>query len=277
MSILATCLTIAAIAAGNPAQVVKLKGSCGELVLRAQRPVTIEAEGSSVSGLRLQGNIRWRGGTITAPGGLDAKALPGYAVKIEGAGNSLYNARVTGANRGIVVDQAANTIIAGNEFYGLRVDGIIASRSQKLVIDRNKLFDFVPRPSRCVTAAATSHSVAKRDCAGTWTDGSHPDGIQLRNDVTDATISNNILLGDMQGIAQMDTKGDSPLERIVVRGNTIRVTDYHTVTLTQCSDCRIENNDVARGRLDRKAVIRAGLATRCGNKTADEKRDARCK
>ena len=277
MSILGTCLTLAALVASNPAEPVRIKDNCGELTLRADRSVTVEADGSTVTGLRLKGNVRWKGGTITAPGGLDGHALAGYAVKIQGSGNSLTNARITGANRGIVVDQAANTTIASNVFYGLRADGIIASRSQKLGIHGNKLMDFVPRPSRCVTATATTYREAKRDCGGAWTDGSHPDGIQLRNAVIDATITNNTLLGDMQGIAQMDTKGDSPLERVVVRNNTIRVSHYHTITLTECRDCRVENNDVTRGRPDRKAVIRAGLATRCGNRTADEKPDPRCK
>ena len=255
--ILATCASLAAVLVSLKAGgSVQLSGSCDRIQIARVFParVTIDATRAQVRGLALSGqNITWRGGTLSASHGAGGNGPNGYAVRITGRGIVLEDALITGSRMGLVVFEAADITVRNNRFWRVRSDGINASRTTGLRIQKNSFSEFQPRP------------------------GDHADAVQLRDGVVDALIERNSVSGDAQGIGQMDTKGDKPLERIVVRGNTIRVTAYHTVTLGECRDCRIENNDVTRGRSDRKAVIRAGLAKRCGNRTTDERSDGRCK
>lgn len=254
--ILASCATLSAlIASAQGGETFRLEGACGSIEIARDFPsaVTIEAPSASVRGLVLSGsNIVWRGGTIAAPAGMAGTAGEGYAVHIIGRRIAVEGALITDARMGMVIAGAAEIAIRGNRFWRLRSDGINVSRTEGLVVSGNSFTEMRPGP------------------------GDHPDAVQLRDGVRDAMIEYNWVRGDTQGIAQMDKKGDAPLERIVVRRNSVQVEQYHAVTLSECRECRIEDNAVRRGRPDRKAVIRAGEAARCGNAAEDEKRDRRC-
>lgn len=282
MSILATCLTIAALSATAPAEPIRLEAQCGELVLKAPAPVTIEAEGSTVRGLRLRGNIRWKGGVLSAPEGLDGFAAGGYAVHISGAGNSLFSARVVNAKKGVVIDKADRTTIAYTDFIGLREDGIIASEARGVSFYSLRFAGSQPKPSQCVSVGKITYSVPQRDCVAPgdrWTDGNHPDAIQMRNGVTDATISNVMVSGATAGITQMDTKGDAPLARVEIRHSLIQAGGfYNLITLDRCQDCTIRENTVLpTPGIAHRAVIIAGTARRCGNFAPDDRTiDAPC-
>jgi hypothetical protein len=94
----------------------------------------------------------------------------------------------------------------------------------------------------------------------------------MRNGVINAVISDNLVEGKIQGITQMDTTGDAPLENIVIKSNTVRTDNYHHITLGNCIRCAITNNIVQRAAgSQKKAIIRPGLARRCGNKVQDER------
>jgi hypothetical protein len=76
----------------------------------------------------------------------------------------------------------------------------------------------------------------------------------------------------------MDTKGDLPLQRVVIRQNVVTTTGYHSITLANCIGCRIEGNEVRRqAGATKRAVIIPGQALRCGNLAPDDKvRDRPC-
>lgn len=284
MPIFATCASLAAaLANAGGGETVTLQGNCPTITIARSfaRPVTIDAAKARVNGLVLTGgNIRWRGGTLSAPGGMDAKGPAGYAVLIRGArGIQFERAVVTGAKKGMVIDRSSGITVDRVEFTRLREDGIIASQTAGLTVINSTFADFLPRPSRCTSpAGVVATAVARRDCRGTWIDGNHADAVQLRDGVTDARIAGNTVRGPIQGITQMDTRGDAPLARVVVEDNRIETSAYHQITLTECADCAIRRNIVRRERgWDKRAVIRPGKARRCGNDVQDESPDGACR
>lgn len=277
----ATCATISTVLPlAQPGDTVKLEGDCGEIVVanRYSGRVTIDAAKASVKGLRLTGeNITWLGGVLVAPDGMDGFAAKGYAVSIHGANIRLAHALVTDAKKGVVVDQARNITIEQVKFWRMREDGIIASRLVNASFDDNVFSEFRPRPTRCDVGGVITEGLPKRDCAGIWTDGNHADGIQLRNGVINARIRRNSVFGDFQGaIGQYDTTGDAPLERVLIEGNSARVTGFNSYTLGNCIGCRIERNRAWKGNPLRRVPVRPGMATTCGNEIEGEKPDAPC-
>ena len=284
MPIAATCASLAAIlATAQGGETIALSGSCPTITIARTyaRPVTIDAVRARVNGVVLSGaNIRWRGGTLSAPGGLDGKGPLGYAVLIRGARNiSVERAIVTGAKKGMVIDKARDITVEQVEFTGLREDGIIASETAGLTVTNSRFADFIPRPSSCTSAAGIiTNAVPHRDCRGVWTDGNHADAVQMRNGVTDVLIARNTVRGPTAGITQMDTTGDAPLARVVIEDNRIETSTYHQITLTECADCTIRGNTVRAERSwGKRAIIRPGKALRCGNDTTDEARDQACR
>lgn len=284
MSIAATCASIAAaLASAQGGETIVLKGTCPTITIARSytRPVTIDASGAKVSGVVLSGaNIRWNGGTLSAPGGLDGKGPLGYAVLIRGARNvRVERAIVTGAKKGMVIDKARNVTVDRVQFAALREDGIIASETAGLTITGNAFGGSLPRPSQCTSpSGVVATAVPHRDCRGVWTDGNHPDAVQMRNGVTDVLVARNTVRGPTAGITQMDTTGDAPLARVVIENNRIETSTYHQITLTECADCTIRNNYVRAERgWGKRAIIRPGRAARCGNDTVDEARDGPCR
>ncbi|MGH6781471.1 MAG: hypothetical protein ACREB5_05150, partial [Sphingomonadaceae bacterium] len=91
----------------------------------------------------------------------------------------------------------------------------------------------------------------------------------------------NQVEGQTQGIAQMDTTGDAPLERVRIEFNTVRTDGYHQITLGNCVSCSIRQNDVRHAQgSTKKATIRAQAETTvCGNTVPDMPASAgpRCK
>lgn len=281
---MATCATILAILAqAAPGSTVQLTGACGPLELRGSysRPVTVDASRASVRGLRISGrNIVWKGGTLSAADGLRGKGGNGYAVHISGAGVTVKGAVITDARLGMLIHKAAQVRIESNRFTGLRADGMQIVASTGIVVAGNRFENSRPDPTVCITRAGrTVANTPKRDCDGVWDDGDHPDAVQMRDGVADVVIEKNIVSGNTQGITQMDTTGDAPLSNVVIRANEIATDNYHHITLGACRGCRIENNIVKRAKgSQRKALIRPGQATRCGNQAQDEKlRDAKCR
>jgi parallel beta-helix repeat protein len=272
---IATCATLLAVLAQNPGATVQLRGTCGPIELKAAyaRPVTIDASGATVRGLRISGrNITWKGGTLAAIDGLRGRGPRGYALHVSGSGVKVSGVTFTDAQTGVVLYKAAQIRLEDNVFTGLRADGVTLAASSGIVIARNRFENARPDPPVCRTPArVVIPDIPKRDCNGDWRDGDHPDAIQMRDGVSDVLIEKNVVTGRTQGIAQMDTKGDKPLANIRILSNEIATDNYHHITLGECSGCRIERNIVKRAKgSQRKAVIRAGTASRCGNKVQDE-------
>lgn len=283
----ATCATIAAaLASAKGGETITLRGECGVVkVAKAfpdDAPLTIDATGSTLS-LEVTNkarNIILRGGTLRATGGTTGVAMAGYGALIRGARITFEGVGVTASKKGIVTDQASAVSVLNSRFYGLGDDGIIANLTAGLDVRGNTFVDFRPTPTTCTTPTSVVRGLSSRACiaqGGTWRDGSHPDAVQMRNAVTDATIADNVVFADIQGFAQMDSKGDLPLQRITIARNRVTAGGHHITLGGNCVDCRIEANVVARYRADGyKAVVRPGSARRCGNVVQDEKPDSGC-
>ncbi len=275
---IATCSTLAALLASpNPPATISLKGDCAAIAIKAtpSKRVTVNAGGSTVRGLTITGgNIRWRGGRITAAGGAFALSKAGYGLHLNGAARVRFDGVLfTDANRGAVIGPASDVVIADSRFVGVGQDAIIMAQTRRVQIVRNRVAGTLGKPTTCAIGADVVRGLGKRDClarGGAWTDGFHADAVQMRNGVADALIEGNVIEGSTQGITQMDTTGDAPLERVVIRGNRVGTDGYHRITLTACVDCLITGNTVARAEgSTKKAIILAGQARECGNVVQD--------
>ncbi|MDX2210551.1 MAG: right-handed parallel beta-helix repeat-containing protein [Sphingopyxis sp.] len=284
MSLTATCATITALlASAQGGEIINLKGNCTTITISKQyrREVTINAGGSSVAGLVVRGtNVRWRGGKVSAKDGAHGRAGNGYAVLIHQAAANirLEGVTITAAKKGVVVDQARNVAIVDSKFVALGEDGMIVSRVNGLTITGNQFGNPIGKPTECLVNGQVQLGLAKRNCAGVWKDGYHSDAIQMRNGVVGARIALNLVEGKTQGITQMDTTGDAPLQNVTIENNTVRTDNYHHISLGNCIGCSIMNNQVQRAAGSPiKAIIRPGMARRCGNKVQDERvQDGRC-
>ena len=282
MSIAATCASIAAaLASAQGGETIELRGDCPRLVVASEfrQPVTVDATKARVKGLVVTGGgLRWKGGTITAPGGIDGAGPNGYGVKITGRDVTLDGVTITDAVKGIVLDGADGVTITGSRLWRLRDDGINANRSVNLKILRNTFSETRPFPSVCIEPdGSRKEGGPRRDCKGKWRDGNHADAVQMRNGVTNAELAYNKVYGNTQGLAQMGGRGDAALARVTIHHNFVQTSQSHQITLGDCKECRIFSNKVVQAPDSRrKAVIRAGTATRCGNEVPDERPDGSC-
>ena len=278
MLIAATCSTFLAMTAyASGGDTITLTGNCGTIEISRQFPATvyIDATKASVRGLRISGSrVQWSGGRISAPGGMDGAGPAGYAVKITGQEIQVKSATITNARKGMVIDRADSVTVDRNRFWRLREDGIIARRTSRLTVSYNIFSQSLPRPTRCLLSdGKVVLGVASRNCRGRWTDGSHADAVQMRDGMTDVTVAGNRVSGETQGVTQMDTAGDLPLRKVIIRENTIVTDGYHRITLTNCVGCAIRRNEVRKALgSTKKAIILPGAASRCGNFAEDEKR-----
>jgi hypothetical protein len=274
----ATCASIAAVLASAPGgSTIKLSGDCPAVsISRTYTPaITIDASGASVRGLTISGGgVKWRGGTLRAPGGMDRRGPLGYAALIRGGrGVTFEGTTFTDANRGMVLHEADDVAIRGSHFVALREDGIIAASTRNLEITRSDFTDSRPIPTTCTSAAGVERGLRRRDCeakGGQWLDGNHADAIQLRDAIINALIGWNRIDGNTQGIGQMDGVNDRPLANVKVIGNHVRVAVPNSITLGACNDCSIIDNDVARiGK--GKTIVRfdPAITRACGNISPD--------
>lgn len=275
--IAATCATIAAVLASAPGgSIVTLAGDCPAIVVTRTYapPITVRAAGATVRGLVINGGgVVWQGGILRASGGEEGLAGKGYGALVRlGRGVVFDGVTFTDAKKALVISKASGVTVKNSKFVGVREDGIIASTSTGLNITRNEFRDFRPRPPQCRLGMATE-PLKRRECSargGEWTDGDHPDAVQIRNGIEDAVISFNRIDGTMQGIGQMEATTDLPLKRVRIEGNRIRNTYPHSITLGSCDGCSVVDNDVARVG-GGKTVLRfqEGMTASCGNAVAD--------
>lgn len=278
--IFASCLTFSAmLAQAQPGDTIRLEGRCRNVKVERKftRQVTIDASRAQVAGLQLLGaNIAWTGGTLTAFKGDQGIARDGYAVYIEGTNIQLAGATLTGARNGIVVVKSRGIRIDSNRFVRLRNDGINASQTDDLTIERNSFTDPRSNPNTC-NGVATDR--ARRFCKGVWKGGDHAGAVQLRNAVTKARLRYNTVVGAWGGgLSQNDRKGvDAPLRDVVIADNRISAATYTPIQIqANCIGCRVDRNVVRNGRKDWKATIRYGAALHCGNDVEAGPADPRC-
>lgn len=189
--------------------------------------MTVDASVANLSSVGLRGvsGLTWRGGNfdgqLTRRSGLFARS--GSRIVVEGTKMRQY-LRV-----GVVFSEVSDSRIANNAFRDMQSDGIDIALSRRIVIDRNTCEDFAPAP------------------------GAHPDCIQLWSRPTvpptgDITITNNVAIGTMQGIALFNhvRKGvdDGGFDRVTIANNIVKSTFYNGIVLTDCRECVARDNRI---------------------------------
>lgn len=199
--------------------------------------ITIDAAAATFTGLVLNkvGGVTIRGGKVVGPGGRS------YGISIRSSDNvRIEGMRISGAHRGVVVNESSNVALVGNELTGLISDGINVALSDHVLVERNRCHDFSP-------------NLAVFDASGKrLRDGDHPDCIQAwsrptRAPVSDVRVLDNVAEGNMQGIFfgnhMRDGVNDGGFDRVTIRGNRLKVT-MSGIVLDEGRDSVVEGNHV---------------------------------
>lgn len=282
-----TCAALAAamMDPGSAGKQFRLSEDCrpvgGAWALSVRRPfspaITIDAGQHTVHGINIEkggGGIHWQGGTIVAPeGSRPSVRIHGYGVRIWAGSRDVRFDRThfTDARKAIVTYKAADISVTNSRFDGPVEDGLIAAETRGIVFSRNKVGPLQIINSRCqLPGGMVEERVPRRKCeprGGVWRDGWHADVLQIRDATTDVVAEYNEIDTPGQGLTNLDAKGDRPVARVRFSHNKIRAVQ-HWITIKQCEDCLINNNQLWKN--DRwRAVVRPGTAKACGNKSAD--------
>jgi parallel beta-helix repeat protein len=233
-------------------------------------PVTYIAHDATIKGLTITGsNVSIVGGNIEAIDGSDGRGTLGYGINLRGAKNiRLSGLRIRNSDRGIVVDNCDGLIVDSCD-VSVRQDGIIANRGQNYQFTNNRFHGFYPRPTTCKIGDEIRTGLSRRDCeaiGGAWTDGDHSDAIQIRNGIRNMVIAGNRIEGIHQGIGQMDGSTDLPLDNVLVIGNDVRVTGFHSVTIPRCSNLQVIGNTTQQ-LTGRRSLLRLDPTARSRDNT----------
>ena len=133
--------------------------------------ITIDAGATTLTGIVLDqaDGVTIKGGTIIGPGGRS------YGVSIRSSANiRIADMQITGAHRGVVVNESRNIALTGLNLVGLISDGINIALSRKVLVEGNRCRNFRPN-------IATYDANGKR-----IRDGDHPDCIQAGEKATES-------------------------------------------------------------------------------------------
>ena len=254
---------------------IKLSGEQGVLTLRGQQwkpAITIDASNATFTGIVLDGvtGVHIKGGTIVGPGGRS------YGVRIVRAKDiSVDTMTITGAHRGVTIDQSQDIAIKNNQLTGLISDGVDIARSQRILIDRNTCSKFTPQ-------------LATFDADGTKHDGDHPDCIQGwsvlgQPPTSDVTVTNNRADGIMQGVFFRGTINGG-FDRLVIRNNDLHVGLSNAIAVDGARGAVVRNNRVSAvigavhvrngNQIKANIIIKDSVAdVTCGNEVPDAPRN----
>ena len=246
----------------SPMEVFLLVGDFRGFILgtKATNRLRILASKAQVAGIRINGgNVDWKGGLVSSLDGETGRGREGYGIHLE----RCSDVRVTGVNfennnRGIVTDRASRIGIFHNTF-SLGQDGIIANLGEDVDICFNTFRAVTNVLTTCTLPNGEKKmGLSRRGCEvleGSWQDGWHQDGIQVRNGIKRLNIIGNDIQGVSQGIGEMNASTDAPLEAVLCMANRVEVTGYHSITFAQNSTGLISHNHIAQ-LTGRKTVFR---------------------
>jgi hypothetical protein len=228
--------------ADDGATIVLPAGSTGRLTIerRSFSPaITIDASAAVLTGVVLNrvDGVTIRGGAIIGPGGRS------YGVSIRNSGHiSVRDMTISGAHRGVVVNDSHDVELIGLNLTGLISDGINVALSRRVVIERNRCRNFTPR---IATYAADGSRIR---------DGDHPDCIQAwsrptRPPSADISVIDNDIDGAMQGIFFGNhVRGgvdDGGFDNIIIRNNRVRVGYPNGIVLGNVRNATITGNQIS--------------------------------
>ncbi|WP_377845467.1 NosD domain-containing protein [Bosea sp. UC22_33] len=236
--------------------------------------IRIQAQQANFTGLILASlsGVTIDGGTIVGPGGRS------YGVSIREARNiRIANMTISGAHRGIVVNQGEDVALVGNRLTELISDGINVAYSRRVRIERNSCRDFRPTPAVYDAAGNRLKDGDHADCIQAWSRPAFPP-------TSDLTIIDNEADGLMQGIFLgnhvRDGIDDGGFDRVVIRGNRVRVGVPNGITVSGLRQGEVIDNvvDTTPGATLPKPPhrpVRAKLmvlgtdVVQCGNRVVD--------
>ena len=203
--------------------------------------ITIIAHRATVHGVSVSGsNIDWFGGQIEAPNGNDGVAAGGYGIAYGATARDVrwIGCKLRNANRGVAGSGGLRLSWIDCDF-AVRQDGLIIAGGEGFQIVGNRFHDFTPKPTTCTLPNGDiQYGLGSKSCVslgGVWRDGDHSDAIQLRNGCKNFLIAYNKIESISQGIGQMDSVTDAPLDDIQIIGNEVEVTGFHSITIGQNS------------------------------------------
>lgn len=201
--------------------------------------IRIDARAAQFTGLVLDrvSGVTIAGGQIVGPGGRSYGIRISFAkdVRIDGM-------TISGAHRGIVIDRSSDIAVVGNRLQGLISDGVNIALSRRILVERNICRDFGP----ALPLYGPDRKMIR--------DGDHPDCIQawsrpIAPPTADVQVLNNDMEGAMQGIffGNHVTNGvdDGGFDRIVIRGNRVRVGYAAGIVLDEGRDSDVTGNRVS--------------------------------
>lgn len=229
------------LASARPGETIRLApGDYGAVTLPARTwspAIRLEAGGAQFAGLVLRNvqGVMISGGAIIGPGGRS------YGISMRGAGLiRIENMRISGAHRGVVVAESSDIALIGNELTGLKSDGINIALSRRVLVQRNRCFDFSPAMAVFDAAGKRLRDGDHPDCIQAWSRPSHPP-------VSDVQVLDNEAVGIMQGIFFGNhVRGgidDGGFDRVIIRGNRLRVA-LNALVLSGGRDSVVRDNIV---------------------------------
>lgn len=222
--------------------IVLAPGNYGTVVFprrEFQPALKVDARAATFTGVVLQNvsGVEIEGGTVVGPGGRS------YGISIRNARDvRIANMRITGAHRGIVVNQGEGITLFGNTLTGLISDGINIAYSRGVRIENNSCSDFNPTP-----AVYDSSGARLRD-------GDHPDCIQAWSrpqfaPTSELVIVNNTADGNMQGVFLgnhiRQGVNDGGFDAVIVRGNRVRVSVPNGIFVSSARNSEVTDNVVS--------------------------------
>ena len=201
-----------------------------------QPAIIIDASAATLTGIVINkaDGIIIKGGSIVGPGGRS------YGVSIRSSRNvRVENMLITGAHRGVVVNESQDIALVGLNLTGLISDGINVALSQRVLVERNRCRSFRPN-------IATYDESGKR-----IKDGDHPDCIQAWSRPTavptaDIRIIGNDIEGAMQGIFLgnhiRNGVDDGGFDRVTIRDNRIQVSYPNALVLSNVRGANVTKN-----------------------------------
>lgn len=220
----------------QPGDTIVLRGGFTRITLPKRRfspPITIDATAASVAGVNLHdvSGVTWRGGEITATFGPAALGPPSYGFAVRNAEDiRIEDARITRANRGVVVIDSSDVVMSALTIFQVSIDGVNVAGSDRVTLEGSTIGPFKP-------PFMTDNGPI------------HADGLQSWNGTTGLRIIDNIFRGKMAGIVDFGRPGETP-DNIgtIIEGNRLEIAHTHGISITMTKGAIVRDNVINSGK-----------------------------
>lgn len=223
------------------ATLVLTAGDYGTLAIANRRfgaKVTLDARAARFTAIVLRDseNVQIIGGKVIGPGGRS------YGISVvKSKFITIRDMEISGAHRGIVLNQSQNITVFNNRLVRLISDGIDVAFSQRVRIERNSCRNFAPTPA------------LYDDEGNRLRDGDHPDCIQAWSrpqfaPTADLVIIGNDIAGNLQGIFLgnhvRDGRDDGGYDRVTIVNNRIVAGSPNGIAVYNARGALISGNTI---------------------------------